>query len=116
MNTQTAPISDDIRGFLEGLLADAGMANGDEALKEEMLNELYSRLDNYITSVIVNNLPPESLDEFIKMNEAKRPQAEIEVYLKEKMPNSQEIMGRAFVEFRDLYLGKGAQATNTPGT
>lgn len=86
-----------------------------------MIKELFARLDNFIASAVIEKLPPENLDEFIKMNEEKKPQAEIEKFLKDNMPNSQDVFANAFSEFRDLYLGnisaaRTAPASNAAGT
>lgn len=109
MDNSTVPqvqIPSEIRSFLGGLLEEAGMTSLEGELKEEMINQLYERLNNFITSTIVDRLPPENIDEFIRMNEENRPQNEIEQYLKDKLPGSQDIFGQAFVQFRDIYLGK----------
>lgn len=107
-------IPSEVRTFLEGLLTDAGMTTLDEGMRGEMVKELYARLDNYMTSVIVDNLPAEHLDAFIKMNEEKKPRNEVEQFLKEKMPNTQEVFAKAFADFRDLYLGNVTVARNAP--
>lgn len=113
MDQNQLQIPAEIRAYLEGLLADANMTI-DDSVREEMIKELYARLDNFITTAIVDNLPPEHLDNFIKMSEDKKPQAEIEAFLKEKMPNYQEVFTRAFAQFRDLYLGNVAVSRNAP--
>lgn len=107
-------IPGDIRTFLEGILQDAGMLVPDTTMKEEMIKELFARLDNFITTAIINNLPSEHLDAFIKLNEEKKPKNEIEQFLKDKMPKSQEVMTHAFAEFRDLYLKNVTIARNAP--
>jgi hypothetical protein len=83
-------------------------------MREDLIGELYLGLDSFINSTIVNNLPPESLETFIKMNEEKRPQAEIEQFLKEQIPNAQEVLANAFIEFRNMYLGNVAVTRNAP--
>lgn len=107
-------IPQEIRNFLDGLLKDAGMTTLDDQMREEMIKELYARLDNFITTAIIDTLPPEHLDEFIKLNEDKKPQVEIEQFLKDKMPNSQEVFSNAFSDFRSLYLGNVNAARNAP--
>lgn len=107
-------IPNDVRSFLESLLQDAGMTTLDDTMREEMIKELFVRLDSYITSVIVDNMPAEHLDEFIKLNEDKKPREEIEAFLKDKMPNAQDMFAKAFMEFRDLYLDNVAVARNAP--
>ena len=111
---QKLEIPQEVRNFLDGLLTDANMTTLDDNMREEMIKELYARLDNFITTAIIDNLPPEYLDEFIKLNEEKKPQAEIEQFLKDKMPNPQEVFANAFSEFRSLYLGNITAARNAP--
>lgn len=109
---QQAQIPQEIRSFLEGLLIDANMTLTD-SMREEMIKELYVRLDNFITGIIIDTLPSPHLDTFLKMNEEKKPQPEIEAFLKEKMPNYQEVFRNAFTQFRDLYLGNIAASRAT---
>ncbi len=116
MDSQTKPITNtppapvlavppEIHAFLDGLLVDAGMTTLDGDTREEMIKELFVRLDHYITTVLIEKLPPENLDEFMKLNEEKKPMNEIQKYLMAKLPNAQEVFTNAFADFRDLYLG-----------
>lgn len=114
MDKDKLEVPSEIKTFLEGLLADAGMRALDEGMKEEMVKELYARLDNFITSIIVENLPPEHLDAFIKMSEEKKPREEVEGFLKEKLPNAPDVFAKALLDFRDLYLGNVTVARNAP--
>ena len=107
-------IPQEVRGFLESLLQDAGMKSLDEQMHEEMIKELYQRLDNHLTSVIVDNMPSQHLDAFMRLNEEKKPKAEIEQFLQDKMPNSKEVFAKAFAQFRELYLGNVEIARNAP--
>src|SRR3989344_268045 len=66
---QILQIPPDVRSFLEGLLTDAGMTSLDDEMREEMLKELYGRLDNHLSATIIDNLPPENLDEFIEFRD-----------------------------------------------
>lgn len=100
----------EIRQFLEQLLQEAEMLTLDDETKEEMLKELFFQLENYLSSVIVENLSPEDLEVFIKMNNEKKSKEEIEQFITEKVPNVQEIFSNAFVEFRKMYLEHVATA------
>lgn len=104
----------EVRTFLEGLLSDAGMTSLDEGMKEEMIKELYVRLDNFITASLIDKLPPEHLEAFIKMNEEKKPQAEIEQFLKQNLPNYGEVLANTFIQFRENYLGNVAVKRAAP--
>lgn len=103
----------EIRSFLDSILNDANMSV-EGTLREEMIKELYARLDEYLTTIIVDNLPAEHLEDFIKLNEEKRSREEIDAYLREKMPNAQEIFAKGFADFRQLYLDNVYVARNTP--
>ncbi len=107
-------IPQEVRTFLEGLLQDAGMTFADNQMKEEMVKEVYARLDSYIASVVVDKLQPADFEVFIKMNDEKKSKEEIEAFLKEKVPDSQNIFAKAFADFRQMYLGNVTVARNTP--
>lgn len=112
-----AKIPPEVISYLENLLKEAGITPVDEAMREQLLLELYSRLDNFITTKIMENIPPEKLNEFIKLNEGNKPREEIEKYMKENISDSDQVFARAFIDFRDLYLGNigvSANQANTP--
>ncbi len=109
-------MSDEVRIYLEGLLEDAGLKPTDEMLKNELLKEIYVRLDHYLATVILDNMPPEFLDEFIKMNEEKKPKEEIEQFFKDKVPNYKEVLTKAFADFREMYLGNITAVRQAPET
>ena len=104
---QTLQVPDEIKTYLEGLISDSGIVLDDQ-MKEEMIKELFARLDSYMTSVIVEKLSSEDVEVFIKMNEDKKTKEEIEQFIKTKLPNNQEVFTNAFIDFRSLYLGNVA--------
>lgn len=107
-------IPQEIRVFLESLLNDAGMTNLDKDMHEDMLKELFVRLDSFMLTTIVEGLPAEKLEEFTKMAESGKDRAMLEQYLKANIPNATEVFGRAMLEFRDIYLGNVESARNAP--
>lgn len=117
MNDQTAQsiqIPDEIKTFLELILQEANMTTLDDSMKQEMLSQMFERLDQHLSAVILESLPEDKVEEFIKMNEQQKPQAEIQAYLQQHIPNVQEIMANAFTEFRDMYLGSVDASRNAP--
>jgi hypothetical protein len=109
-------IPPEIRSYLEALLTDAQMTTIDDDTKEEMIKELYIRLDDYLTNTIVEHLPEEHMDAFLKMNEEGRPMSEMQQFLMEKMPDASQVFASAFDEFRSLYLSSVAVSRNTNDT
>lgn len=114
MDQQPVQIPQEVRAFLESLLQDAGMTTLDKDMREDMIKNLFIRLDNFMLTTIVEGLPAEKLEEFTKMSEGKADRTELEKYLKEHIPNATEVFARAMLEFRDIYLGSVEGARNAP--
>jgi pyruvate/2-oxoglutarate dehydrogenase complex dihydrolipoamide acyltransferase (E2) component len=100
-------IPPEVKAFLEGILKDSGMTI-DKEMQSEMIKELFQRLDAFIVDQLLDHMPKKYLDTFIKMNEQKRPKAELERFVQEHVPNAGKVFTNAFAEFRKLYGGKGA--------
>lgn len=107
-------ITPDVRAYLESILVDAGAVTLDEASHEEMIKELFVRLDSYIISVIVDRLPDEYVEEFVKMNENGKSQVEVEKFLQDKLPDAQQVFTDLFGDFRDTYLRGVVLERNKP--
>lgn len=103
-------IPPDIRAFLEGILQDSGMVTLDEVTREDMIKELFVRLDKHLTNTIVESLPDEHIDAFLKMQEENKPREEIEQFIIDKIPDSQQVFINAFSAFRNEYLGSVADS------
>lgn len=117
MDNQTITITPEIREFLETLLTDANILNLDETQKEGMIQELFVQLDSFIAATVVKSLPPEKMEEFMKMSDEKRPQDEMQNFLQTNVPDVQNVFINAFTEFRNIYLkntGANLPLTNNP--
>lgn len=115
MDNQNLQIPDDIRAFLESMVQEAGITSLDAASHQKLIEELYSRLDNFLLTVIVEALPQDKLEEFTKMAEGGVPRNELDGYLKANIPNAVDAFSRAMIEFRDLYLGNVEVARSQNG-
>lgn len=102
MNKQIPP---EIIKYLESLLEEAGKSSSDESAQADLVNKLYEELDNYIAIVIGAKLPAEHLNEFSKLNQENKSPEEIEKFLLEKLPNAKEVFSKAFLDFKNKYLG-----------
>lgn len=102
----TKSIPPEIRAFLESILEDAAMTDLSADQHEWMIGELFERLDNFMLTTIVEGLPPRNLREFTRIAEQKRSREELENYIRLHIPNASEVMTRAMLEFRDMYLGR----------
>ncbi len=73
-------------------------------LKEEMINDLYARLEHKLVAAAAEKLKPEDLEEFQKLLQEQKPQEELQKFLTERLENAQEIFAQAITDFRDTYL------------
>jgi hypothetical protein len=76
-------------------------------LREEMIKELTGRLNMFIISEIIEHMPKQYLEGFTNLYEQKRPQAEINRFIEEHVPNARQVFSDIFVKFRALLVGKG---------
>ncbi|MCA9372345.1 hypothetical protein KC726_05635 [Candidatus Woesebacteria bacterium] len=104
-NQKTLAIPGPIKLFLESLIDDAGVDIVDAVMKEEMVKELFARLDSYIATQIVAALPDDKLEGFMDLNKKQATQQEIEQYLKDNISNYSEVITNTMIDFRDIYLG-----------
>lgn len=104
MATPAVQIPVEIRAYLEDLIAEAQVPVFDDKAKEELIQYLFERLDRFLAAKIVENMSPEDTETFIKMNEDQKSREEIDNFIREHMPNAQDVFTRAFVDFRDFYL------------
>lgn len=112
-NDDINQIPQDLRDFLTSVITEAGI-NVDEQAHNQIIKELYVQLDNYILSTIIEELPSDKLEEFTKMAEVGKSREELETYLMNNIPNSQEVFAQTLVDFKNLYLGNVAVARNAP--
>ena len=99
-----AVIPQEIRNYLESLIAEANVAVFDEKTKEDLISYLFDKLDKFLAAKIVENMSEADTQEFIKLNQEKKSKEEIDAYIDAHMQNPQEVFTRAFIDFRDFYL------------
>lgn len=110
---QSLQIPPEIRTFLEGILTDANLTSVDQEMRDEMVKELFARLDAFVTEKLVAQLPEDQLDPFMKMADEGKSKEETQAFLSKHIPNAPEFFAKTFAEFRDLYLGNIALAKHS---
>lgn len=113
-NSNQLQIPADIRTFLENLIDDAGMSTVTPKIKEEMVLDLFARLENKLIANAVEKLNPDDLEAFEGLLREGKNQQEAENFLREHIPNAPAVFAQAFLEFRDMYIGNVAAAKSTP--
>lgn len=115
-SVQPVQIPAEIKTFLDSILEEANMTTLDDTMRQDMITQMFERLDQHLSAVILESLPEDKVEEFIKMNEEQKSQEEIQAYLQQYIPNVQEVMANAFTEFRNMYLGSVDASRNAPTT
>lgn len=103
MSTNIEP---EIRIFLEKIIAEKKFENLSDQLREAMINSLYPRLQAYLFTAITKELDEATIKDLDLMMEGNidYTQSEIQMFLKGRIPNIEEITAAAMLEFRAVYL------------
>lgn len=117
MDNQQSQIPADMRAYLENLLEDANI-NLTPELKENMLYDLYLRLEKKLIADAIENMEPADVEEFTKLIQSQNNKEVIDQFIKSHLPNAQEIFTESLVDFKtDFIVGTtqgGAPAEKTP--
>lgn len=106
-NSQAAQVAipPDIYAFLDRLITEAGVdPKTEKAKRDEVIHDLFVQLDDHLTDVMIDNMTDEQLEVFTQMNQEKKPQEEIQAYVRKSIPDYEKIFSNAVIEFRDMYL------------
>lgn len=104
MTTSTYIEPAEVTMFLERMLDDGGMGDIESQVREQMLNDLRSRLQNKIFSSLIMKLHEADLPALNALIERKAPQEQVQEYLQQKISNLPEVVAEAMLEFRKLYV------------
>lgn len=102
----------DVRTYLEGIIEDAGMTAPTREMQEETIKELTGKLNAFIIGEIFDHMPKQYLEAFTKLYEQNRPQAEINRFIEEHMPNARQVFAEIFEKFRRVYGGKSSRSAD----
>lgn len=93
--------------FLNLLLDEGGMDTVSVEVRAQMLNDLRVRLNERLFTTVITNLSDEKVTEFRTLSEKGASGEELEKFIDQNIPNTQEIFAGAFLTFRNDYLGIG---------
>ncbi len=91
-----------IQDFVKELIKSKNLEDLDADVVEQMEADLTKRVEDRINAMIMQNMPPESLEEFNSVLDSE--EEEILTYIKEKIPTIEEKTAAVLVEFRNIYL------------
>lgn len=104
-NFDMSQIPPEIRTYLINIMEDARVTDITDEEREDIIYEMFLRLDKYIAGRLIDSFPTErDCDVFIQMNRDRKSQAEISKYLQEKIPGLNDLMTQVFADFRNFYV------------
>jgi len=101
-NTFVEPAS--VTVFLQRMLDDGGMKDVEPEIKNQMLNDLRARLENKLFATMVMKLPEVDLPALDQLITAQAGPQQIQQFLRQRIPNLEEIVAEAMLEFRKEYV------------
>lgn len=93
-----------IRMFLEMCLWEKGIRDSDESVKEDMIQDLAPRLQDWLWQAIFPRLNEADLPEWKELMAREASQAEVISFFKSKLPDFDNFMEQAMKEFKDIYV------------
>ncbi len=95
-----------IREFLEMLVEKKGYKNISAEIKEQIVKDLAERLDTFIVARVITSLSDEDIIVFEKMLRERKPDAEIQEFIKTHIDDFDAFLTAVLLEFKDVYLAK----------
>ncbi|HSW78626.1 MAG TPA: DUF5663 domain-containing protein [Candidatus Babeliales bacterium] len=98
--------------FIEELLQQKQLpASLDPTVKQRLVQDLTTRLNDLINRRLLDAMDDKTLAEFNKMIEKEAEATELQEFIDKNVPDKQQIVTAALLEFRQLYLGDGQGVT-----
>ena len=100
----TATIDPDIRLFLDDLLDEKGIFFSSPETREQMIQDLYVRLEKFILLTLAKELSPEDGNQLLQLIENQAPKSTIQAFLQLKIPDLNNKMANVLLQFKSIYL------------
>ena len=92
-----------LEDFVDRLVAEKGMTNLDAEVLAQVKQDLLDRVEDRINALIVEKLPPESLEDFERLLNGGG-EKEIQSFCSKHIPNLDQVIAAELLAFRQTYL------------
>lgn len=100
-NTQSSSIDK----FIDQLIEDKGFVDLLPEVREQLKQDIASRLNDFISARTIAALPDEDLATFEQMLKDNKPQEELQQFTSTHIPDFTEFLTNVLLEFKGVYLG-----------
>lgn len=94
----------ELRAFIETLIIEAHGADIAKDSKEDIITDLYPRLEESLSLAMLAKLSPEQLETVEAMAQNDTPQEKIQEFLMEVVPDHSTVLQEALRDFWALYI------------
>jgi hypothetical protein len=93
----------DLDLFIDRLLDEKGLTNLEPTVLQQLKIDLKKRIEDRINVSILNNLPQDKVKVFEELLD-KAADNEIQDYIKQNIPNLEQVLAGELMQFRRVYL------------
>lgn len=90
--------------FVDRLLVEKNLVSLSPEVLEQMKKDLLEKAEGRLKATIFSNIPESQLAEFNQLMEG-GDEEKLQVFIREQIPNLEEIMAQSLLDFRNTYLG-----------
>lgn len=96
--------------FIQQLLHDQGVSDSlDPAVREQLVHELTGRATDFVNRRLIDAMSDETVEQFnALLDDDSLDPAKAQQFVEANVPNKDQVVAAALVEFRALYLGDKA--------
>jgi hypothetical protein len=96
--------------FIQQLLAERGIPESvDEETRQQLAEDLSSRLNDFINKRLIESMPEDVLAKFEEQLDSGNATTEsLQQFVADNLPDKEQVTANALMEFRALYLGPKA--------
>jgi len=91
--------------FVDKLIEEKGLDGLEKEVLDQIKVDLKDRIEDVINAKVVEKLPPEKLEEFEKLLDQNTSAQATQKFVKDNIPDLEEVLARVFLNFRQTYLG-----------
>lgn len=95
--------SQSISGFVDKLIEEKKIQDLDSEVLLQIKSDLMDRMEERINATILENIPSEKIEEFSDLLDGSSAE-DIQLYCRRNIPNLDEVIAQALLEFRNTYL------------
>lgn len=91
--------------YIDNLIDQKGYPDMDEAVREELKNDIRVRLNEFIMTRTISAFSDEDVEKFEELLNHRKPQSELQQFAMEHIPDFTNFLTDVLIEFQDVYLG-----------